>query len=518
MQNADKTTNIVIAALGGEGGGTLASWIEHIAYNAGWHAQTTSIAGVAQRTGATIYYIELFPGRESGKVPIMSMFPASGDIDIAISSEIAEAGRLIQRGFCSKDRTTLIASDHHVFGITEKVILGDGRADTQEIAAVAAQQCKKLVSYDMRDLAERHNTVISATLLGALAGSKALPFNKADYHAVISASGKMVENNTAAFNASYNKAAAPSLVVEKIIDKTDIAKPSAQKIEVEAAPKQAVNQSDFSLPKATTANGEKLLSKIKNGFPASCHEFITLGVEKLLDYQDYKYAVQYLEELAKIVELDSGENEHELTRETARHLALWMSFEDTARVAQIKTRAARVDKIRTEVKADQEQIYHLTEFFAPRLEEICQPLPAGIAKAIIASPLCRKLLSPLTKGKRLRTDTILTFSLLRLMAFTRKWRRKQYTYQHEHQQITLWLAQIKHYANNDIASAIEIAKSARIVKGYGKTRERGSEQIDKILSACAKNTLDSNQISQLVNEALSDEMGETFESALAKIS
>ena len=137
------TTNIVIAALGGEGGGTLSNWIEGVAHSCGWHAQTTSIAGVAQRTGATIYYIELFPkGDDPSKVPVLSMFPAPGDIDIAISSVISEAGRLIQRGFCTKDRTTLIASSHHVYGITEKVTLGDGTADVAQISEVAKQQCK----------------------------------------------------------------------------------------------------------------------------------------------------------------------------------------------------------------------------------------------------------------------------------------------------------------------------------------------------------------------------------------
>ena len=50
----------------------------------------------------------------------MSLFPAQGDIDIAVASEIAEAGRMISRGFISPDKSVLIASDHRVFGITEK--------------------------------------------------------------------------------------------------------------------------------------------------------------------------------------------------------------------------------------------------------------------------------------------------------------------------------------------------------------------------------------------------------------
>ena len=106
------TINIIIAALGGEGGGVLADWIQQVAVNENWICQSTSLAGVAQRTGATIYYLEMFPRSEcNGKTPVMALFPNQGDIDIAIASEIAEAGRMIQRGFVTPDRTTLIASD-----------------------------------------------------------------------------------------------------------------------------------------------------------------------------------------------------------------------------------------------------------------------------------------------------------------------------------------------------------------------------------------------------------------------
>ncbi|MFT4630890.1 MAG: indolepyruvate ferredoxin oxidoreductase beta subunit [Dinoroseobacter sp.] len=501
MSNSQaQTTNIVIAALGGEGGGTLVSWIEDVAYNAGWYTQATSIAGVAQRTGATIYYLELFPGRDASKPsPILSMFPAASDIDIAISSEIAEAGRLIQRGFCTKDKTTLIASNHHVFGITEKIKLGDGGIDSNEIAKVAQQQCKKLVSFDMQELAEKNNTVISASLFGALSGSKALPFTKSQFEAVISASGKMVDNNLAAFNASYNKAIAPSLSVESV---------SPKAVQNKVASKVT---KPFSLPTATTQHGAQLLSQIEKQFPTSCHYFLYLGVEKLLDYQDRAYALQYLDQIRAIHELDDGDQDYLLTNETARHLALWMSYEDTARVAQIKTRGARQEKIRVEVKADSDQIFHVTEFFAPRLEELCQPLPAGMARRILASPTCRKLASPFTKGKRLRTDTIVSFTLLRMMAFTRKWRRISFAYQDEHKLINTWLEQIKTYANKDSKAAVEVAKCARIVKGYGKTRERGTKQISEILELCYSLRLSASDISSLVCAALEDDVGEAFD-------
>ena len=106
----DKTINIILAALGGEGGGVFTSWLAEAAALNGWQSQSTSLAGVAQRTGATIYYLELFPKRiGDDRKPVMSLFPAQGDIDLAITSEIAEAGRMLQRGFINPKKNN---ADH----------------------------------------------------------------------------------------------------------------------------------------------------------------------------------------------------------------------------------------------------------------------------------------------------------------------------------------------------------------------------------------------------------------------
>ena len=55
----DRPLTIVIAAMGGEGGGLLADWIVEGAKHSGILIQSTSIPGVAQRTGATAYYLEM---------------------------------------------------------------------------------------------------------------------------------------------------------------------------------------------------------------------------------------------------------------------------------------------------------------------------------------------------------------------------------------------------------------------------------------------------------------------------
>jgi len=103
---------MAILAMGGEGGGVLSEWTVSMAEGHGFYAQSTSVAGVAQRTGATVYYVELFPRLVDGEElpePVLSTMPTPGEVDIVVASELMEAGRAIQRGFVTPERTTLIA-------------------------------------------------------------------------------------------------------------------------------------------------------------------------------------------------------------------------------------------------------------------------------------------------------------------------------------------------------------------------------------------------------------------------
>ena len=132
-----RAITIAIVAMGGEGGGVLADWIVDLAEHAGYLAQTTSVPGVAQRTGSTIYYIEIFPESSvgAGKSPVFALMPVPGELDIVLASELMEAGRAIQRGFVTSDRTTLIASTHRVYSMTEKIAIGDGKVDSEQLIA-----------------------------------------------------------------------------------------------------------------------------------------------------------------------------------------------------------------------------------------------------------------------------------------------------------------------------------------------------------------------------------------------
>src|SRR5580704_18107966 len=144
---APRAITIAILAMGGEGGGVLADWIADLAEHSGYFAQTTSVPGVAQRTGSTIYYLEMFPEaavRAAGKEPVLALMPVPGEVDIVIASELMEAGRAIQRGLVSPDRTTLITSTHRVYSMTEKTVIADGQVDSSKLlegAKSAAPLC-----------------------------------------------------------------------------------------------------------------------------------------------------------------------------------------------------------------------------------------------------------------------------------------------------------------------------------------------------------------------------------------
>ena len=492
-----RSTNIIVTALGGEGGGVLANWLIEVANNNDWTVQSTSLAGVAQRTGATIYYLEIFP--RSGikdSLPVMSLSPTQGDIDIAISSEIAEAGRMLQRGFVTPDRTTLISSSHRVYAIDEKTEIADGTMQPATILDIANRYSKHFVHYDMQDVAQRNNAVISSVLFGALAGSGALPFSRESYEEVIRQTGKAVATNLAAFADSYEIAQKAGGGVEQY-------HPEIADV--------AIEDDGFSLPAATTVEGQKLLARLAAEFPPATQEIVYEGVKKAVEYQDYHYASQYLDQIATIVALDSGDGDFELTNTTARYLALWMCFEDIPRVAQLKIRHQRMQEIREEVKAEDQQIFYVTEYFRPRPEEICAILPAPLGRAIIGSNLGRKALNLVSGAKKLKTNTLVIYFSLRFLAMLRRFRRSSLGYHHEHSMINNWLDAIRLSASSDTAVALEVAECGRIVKGYGSTRERTSEQNTAIITAYNGHpNLSADDIKALRDAALEDDSNTAF--------
>jgi indolepyruvate ferredoxin oxidoreductase beta subunit len=498
-----RSIRIVIGALGGEGGGVLGQWIADMAERQGYLSQTTSVPGVAQRTGATIYYIELFPRSEleqRGRLPVLSMFPTPGDVDIVICSEIVEAGRLIQRGFVTPQRTTLISSTHRTYGITEKQAMGSGIIDKDSIVAVAREQARRFIGFDMLATSSRHNAVINAALFGALAETGELPFARETFEETIRRGGIAVENNLKAFAASFELAAAQQQpAVVQVVD-----------------PGASLMPASFELPPGTTEHGRDLLARVA-GFPVDCQEMIFLGVKKLVQYQDYQYAHQYLDRLQQIRELEP-QGRHELTQEVARFLALWMAFEDLPRVAQIKISRQRFQRFRDEVQAAEEQQIAMVEFLHPRVEEFCGVMPAGLGRKLLSSKAGAGFLGFFARPRNIRTNSVFGYLCLYLLARLRHTRRSSLIYQIEQQHIGEWLAAIEARVATDYELALEIARCGRLIKGYGDTRERGLANMDSILALMGQLArAPAAAVAALREAALADDDGVEFSRVRAEL-
>src|SRR5690606_10524695 len=142
-----------IAALGGEGGGVLTSWIVAVAQARDWPVQSTPVPGVAQRTGATTYYIEILPeGWQGATRPILALTPTPGFVDVVVATELMEAGRAIEQGLVSPDRTTLIASSHRAYMIEEKSAMSDGRIDPERILKAMEELSMRSIPVDFAQL------------------------------------------------------------------------------------------------------------------------------------------------------------------------------------------------------------------------------------------------------------------------------------------------------------------------------------------------------------------------------
>src|SRR3954470_18098837 len=185
-----KPITILIGALGGDGGGVLCDWIIAAAQSQGLGVQATQIPGVAQRTGATTYYLEVMP--RGSREPVLALNPAIGEVDVALATELLEAGRMIFNGLVTPDRTTLIASTHRVLAIAERAAMGDGSFDVGRLLRAVKERSKQQILFDMDQAAEESGGVINAVLLGALAGSGKLPIADSAFELAIREGGKAV--------------------------------------------------------------------------------------------------------------------------------------------------------------------------------------------------------------------------------------------------------------------------------------------------------------------------------------
>ena len=486
-----KPITILVGALGGDGGGVLCDWIVIAAQSQGLGVQATQIPGVAQRTGATTYYLEVMPRRPPSTV--LALNPAIGEVDVAFASELLEAGRMIFNGFVTPDRTTLIASTHRVLAIGERSAMGDGSFDVGRLLRAVKERSRRQILFDMDQAAEEAGSVINAVLLGALAGSGRLPIPDAAFKTAIRHGGKAVDTNLAAF--AFGRGHARGELAQVVR---------------EHRKRQAGAQGI-----------EDLLARARRSYPAVTLDVVEEGMRRLTVYQHRWYAEWYLNRLDTVHALGSTE----LLRETARHLAVRMSFEDVIRVAQAKTSPsgwpACAPKCgpRTASRWRSPSISSLASRRSPR--SCRQPGPNGFWPGASAPDGWARPTSPCICA---RPPYSASFACAWWPACAPTGRVPTASSRSRPRSTAGW----RRYAaagRTNVDLAREIAECARLIKGYGDTYKRGLANYRRITAEVIEPALvwrmtpraAVDAVASARVAALADPEGETLSKTLAAI-
>ena len=447
-QNLVDPVKILICAMGGEGGGVLMNWIVKAAWNKGYPVQATSVPGVAQRTGATTYYIEILPQilAPGFPKPVFALIPTSGEVDLLIATEAAEAARAAGNGFITPDRTHLIASTSRAYLMPEKMAMTDGRIDNKRLRIILDKSARKSVLFDANQAAKESGAIVNSVMLGAIAAADLIGVGLEDFAEAIKGEGKAVNSNLAGLKKGYAIAKGEYELSEEVVN----INPLSQKY-------------------------------VNKDFPESVLPTLHHAINRLTDYQSKSYANSYLSRIHQFKNYDGP-----LLETVAKQLALRMSYEDIIRVAQVKVRAERFTRIKDEAKNSKDDILVITDFFKPGVAEISDILPTSVGKRLRAWGEKNKRMDNFGFGMEVQTTSITGFLKLWILAKLKWWRPKSYRWKVEQGNIDDWLGMISSASLLDFRFANEVTELSRLIKGYGSTHRRGMANFTTIIDHIVK--------------------------------
>ncbi len=460
--------SVLIPAVGGQGGGVLLDWIVAAALIDGYPVHGTSIPGVAQRTGSTTYYIELCADR-GAEPPVFSLYPVPGALDVLLAAEFLEVGRMIELGFPSPARTTIVASTHRLYSIHEKIVTGRGIYPSEDLQRGASAFARALYAFDALALAREHGTEANAVLLGALAASGALPIRADAFREAIRKKGVQVDANLRGFDAGFAAAERLKPTAAAGAGSPGFGTPLAR----DPAPAPAV-------PAAARVS-EPEVERMVASFPDELRPVLRQAIERLTEYQSRAYAERYLDRLRPFV----ARGDPELLRILARSLAVWMTYEDAIRVAQLKTRWSRFERIRREKGAARGEIV-VTDYLKPDLDEIWGILPRRLVAPFARWAERRWPRGRPTLAQHVRTTSVAGYLRVWVLTLLRPLRPISYRAHEEHARMERWLDAVARCAAWDAALAREVARAAQLVKGYGDVRRRMAGHLDRLLAGVVR--------------------------------
>jgi len=490
--------SILLCALGGEGGGVLADWLVDVARLRDHPAQATSIPGVAQRTGATTYYIEIFAQPMSalqGKRPVLGLNPLPGRLDALVSSELLETARQIGNGLCSATHTQVITSSARILTTMEKMTLGDGRQDETALQQLVVAHSREHHIVDMARMTQEAGTVVSAVMLGCIAASGLLPFARSDFETVIGHGGKTAEASLRGFALGFA---------------------AIQAQRQQTAFVQAVLDTDT--PSLRTASVPADVARL---LPSAAHAMASLGHARVQQYQNAAYARLYVQRLQTLWDAESAAGgEGAVTQEAARWLALWMAYDDVVQVADLKSRRSRAARVRQEARAGTHDLLRIYDHFKPGMPELAGLLPEFLAARLLRWDRARVAAgkAPWAMPLKIGSHSIVGMLALRAMAHLKILRPFGSRHAAEQQAIAQWLQATAQACAQSPALALEVARCGRLIKGYGSTNERGKHNLQHILThVLAPRQTPADQalaLARVREAALQDEGGKALDQAL----
>ncbi len=518
----DRPIALLILALGGEGGGVLHDWVVDTALAAGLPVQGTSVPGVAQRTGATSYYVEMM-ATASARSPVFCLAPTPGRIDLLVSSELLETARAIERGLADPDLTTSISSTSRFLTVAEKSQMADGRYDPANAIEAIGAMSREAILFDMAAETQAAGTVISAVMFGAIAASGVLPLARAQCEATIRAGGRGAQASLEGFRRGYEAVSrareTPAVRASDGALEQAGAAPADVANEARSAAREAPADTSIAAPHEPATPGAAL--------PAALAELLALGAARMRDFQDDAYADEYLARMQRLVDAEraSGDMAFAVSRTAARFLALWMAYEDVIRVADLKSRPERIARVRREVGARDDEPIVVREFLKPGVDEIAAILPPSLAGRLLAWAR-RRARTTFSEGVQLATTSVHGSLALRTLAALRPLRRRSSRFLAEQAAIERWLdallAVLARATAGDAALAREIAECPRVLKGYGETHARGRRSFAMLMDTLIAPPLASGEcaadraaaIRRAREAALADPEGRTLAAAL----
>lgn len=463
----------------------LTNWLVRGFYYAGWFAQSIGVLGLAQRSGTVTYYVEARSGLER---PMISVYACPGDVDLLVGQELLELGRILRGGFAAPG-CTIIGNLYRYYATLEKMPAGDGTYPAERIVEAAKGLTDDVYLVDVSAMVRNlglPELTSNAFLLGMMVASRKLRLAPEPFRKAIQESGVDVERNLRSFDEGYRmvkEGKAPRAVELRAGSFTW----RDRAVELEGRFRR---KGDVRVYRERVNTAEKLFGEwLMPTMVEACY--------RLLDYQDAQYVDEYLDRVRNVWEAesrllpDAAAKGWPVTRQYARHLANWMTYEDAPRVAQLKTDPERFRKIKSNFGIQKGQKFVVTEYLDPDGPQLYGILPASLVKKLIGSRGERfKWLQNIKFPMRLKSTSVIGYGLLKMMAGFRKWRRSSYRHQQEMAMIERWEKAIERALREWPPLAEFAAEAGDLVKGYAHVREKALEDLwiylDEVLPKAAE--------------------------------